>query len=103
MHSPSKELAFALRSPGSGSLAAVVCALSDWLEDPHFNASQRDLILALVAQGVVPRALADQAAERLEQFATDLESLHAQWLTHAPTDEADIEGRRARLRVVGDR
>jgi hypothetical protein len=70
------ELQFALRAPGSGPLAAVICALADWLEDPACNGQHRALIARLLAQGEVPGALADRAQHRLMSYADQVEALH---------------------------
>ena len=76
MRSTPQELAFALRSPNSGPLAAVVCALADLFEDPSFNQGHRALLSQLLAGGEIPHFLAERAAERLSCFASSLEELH---------------------------
>lgn len=75
-----QELAFALRSPASGPLAAVICAMADLFEDPSFNEGHRALLSQLLAGGEVPQFLAERAAERLTSFASSLEDLHRQVL-----------------------
>lgn len=76
MRSTPQELAFALRSPNSGPLAAVICAMADLFEDPSFNEGHRALLGQLLAGGEVPQFLAERAAERLTSFANSLEDLH---------------------------
>ena len=83
MRSTPHELAFALRSPTSGPLAAVVCALADLFEDPSFNAGHRALLGQLLAGGEVPQFLAERAAERLSSFASSLEDLHREVVSEA--------------------
>jgi hypothetical protein len=78
MRSTPQELAFALRSPNSGPLAAVVCAMADLFEDPSFNEGHRALLSQLLAGGEIPQFLAERAAERLTSFASSLEDLHRQ-------------------------
>lgn len=78
MRSTSHELAFALRSPSSGPLAAVLCAMADLFEDPSFNEGHRALLRELLDGGEIPQFLADRAAERLSSFAQSLEEIHAQ-------------------------
>jgi hypothetical protein len=73
-----QELAFALRSPTSGPLAAVLCAMADLFEDPSFNEGHRALLSELLVRGEIPHSLADAAAARLTSFASSLESLHSQ-------------------------
>lgn len=98
-----QELAFALRSPSSGPLAAVVCALADLFEDPSFNEGHRALLSQLLAGGEVPHFLAERAAERLTSFANTLEDLHSQILSDNASNPFDeipsIEAPRLR-RVV---
>ena len=84
MRSTPQELAFALRSPTSGPLAAVVCALADLFEDPSFNEGHRALLSQLLAGGEVPQFLAERAAERLSSFASSLEELHRDVLSEGP-------------------
>lgn len=80
------ELLLALRAPGAGWLAALICALDEALQDPDFGSPQRDLVHALLDQGSVPPAVADAANERLAQFERTVEELHA--LVVAPAVEA---------------
>ena len=88
MRSTPHELAFALRSPNSGPLAAVICALADLFEDPSFNEGHRVLLSQLLAGGEVPQFLAERAAERLTSFASSLEDLHRQVMGEgSPFDE----------------
>ncbi len=84
MRSTPHELAFALRSPNSGPLAAVVCALTDLFEDPSFNEGHRVLLSQLLAGGEVPQFLAERAAERLTHFASSLEELHREVMVEGP-------------------
>ena len=78
MRTNPQELAFALRSPISGPLAAVICALADLFEDPSFNEGHRALLQGLLERGEIPQSLADNAMARLTSFASSLESLHTQ-------------------------
>jgi hypothetical protein len=77
MSSTPHELAFALSSPQSGPLAAVICALADLFEDPRFEESQRAHLRTLLDGGKVPAFLADRAAERLFGYAQAIEALHS--------------------------
>lgn len=79
------ELQFALRAPGSGPLAAVICALADWLEDPNCNQQHRALVTRLLANGEVPAILADRAQNRLVSYAEQVEALHGA-VFQAPAD-----------------
>lgn len=103
MHSTSQELAFALRSPTSGPLAAVLCAMADLFEDPSFNDGHRRLLQAVLERGEIPQFLADRAAERLNSFASAMEDLHAQvYSSNSSSVEGDLPSASAPLlrRVV---
>lgn len=82
------ELLLALRAPGAGWLAALICALDEALQDPDFGAPQRDLVRALLDQARVPSAVAEAANERLAQFERTVEELHA--LVVAPPAETVV-------------
>lgn len=71
------ELLLALRAPGAGWLAALICALDEALQDPDFGEPQRNLVRGLLDQGTVPAAVTDAANERLAQFERTVEELHS--------------------------
>lgn len=71
------ELLLALRAPGAGWLAALVCALDEALQDPDFGPPQREMIRALLDQGSVPTAVVDAANTRLVQFEKTVEDIHS--------------------------
>jgi len=102
MRTTPQELAFALRSPSSGPLAAVVCALADLFEDPSFNHGHRALLSQLLAGEEIPQFLAERAAERLSSYASNLEQLHGAIYSNEPFAELDTEAgvEVARLRRV---
>ena len=101
MRSNLPELAFALRSPTSGPLAAVICALADLFEDPSFNEGHRVLLSDLLVRGEIPQALADSAAARLTSFASSLEALHSQVFADNARTGFDLPNEAApRLRCV---
>ena len=68
MKLPTHELLLALRSPTSGWLATMVCALEEALRDPDFSAHQRDLLTQLLAAESVPSNVAAAAEDRLCRF-----------------------------------
>lgn len=68
MQAPTNELLLALRSPTSGWLAAVVCALEEAIRDPNFTEQHRDLIKRVVDADSVSLPVAVAAEERLSQF-----------------------------------
>ena len=48
MSVPTNELLLALRSPTSGWLAAMVCALEEAVQDPSFSEHHRNLVRQLL-------------------------------------------------------
>ena len=52
MKASTDELLLALRSPSSGWLAALICALDEATQDPAFTEHQRDLVRGLLDSGV---------------------------------------------------
>ena len=100
MRSNTQELSFALRSPSSGPLAAVLCAMADLFEDPSFNDGHRQLLRDLLGQGNIPQSLADAASARLMSFANSLEDLHAQVFTDNARGPFDLPSEAPRLRCV---
>jgi hypothetical protein len=68
MQAPTNELLFALRSPTSGWLAAVVCALEEAVKDPNFTDHHRDLVKRVLDIGSVPFSVAAAAEDRLSRF-----------------------------------
>jgi hypothetical protein len=68
MQAPTNELLLALRSPTSGWLAAVVCALEEAVRDPNFTEQHRELIKRVLDADAVSLPVAIAAEERLSQF-----------------------------------
>ena len=77
MKLPTNELLLALRSPSSGWLATMVCALEEAVRDPDFSEHHRALLTQLLAANAIPAPVAAAAEDRLcrfEQSVTDLQS-----------------------------
>ena len=68
MKLPTNELLLALRSPTSGWLAAMVCALEEAVQDPDFNEHHRDLVKQLLGADAIPTSIAAAAETRLGHF-----------------------------------
>ena len=68
MQAPTNELLLALRSPTSGWLAAVVCALEEAVRDPNFTTHHRELIKRVLDADSISLPVAVAAEERLGQF-----------------------------------
>ncbi len=77
------EMLLALRSPNSGWLAAVVCALDEAMLDPVFDEAQRGVVRDLLERSRVPSivALAAHASllnfESATQARLDMLDVHA--------------------------
>lgn len=70
------EMLLALRAPNSGWLAAVLCALDEAMQDPGFDASQRNLVRELLDRPNMPNAVAQAAHETLREFEQAAHPLH---------------------------
>ena len=76
MNISSNEMLLALRSPTSGWLAAVICALDEALLDPDFSDQHREMLRGLLDAGQVPENVAAASQERLSQFEQAVQTLH---------------------------
>jgi len=68
MKLPTNELLLALRSPASGWLATMVCALEEAVRDPEFSEHHRALLTQLIAAESIPAPVAAAAEDRLCRF-----------------------------------
>lgn len=73
------EYLLALRSPSSGHLATLLCALDEALRDPDFSKHHRLLVAELLTRTQVTPTVAQAAAARMAKFAAE----QADW---APVD-----------------
>ncbi len=76
MNVSSNELLLALRSPTSGWLAAVICALDEALLDPDFSEQHRQMLRSLLDSGQVPENVAAASHDRLKRFEEAVQTLH---------------------------
>lgn len=76
MNVSSNEMLLTLRSPTSGWLAAVICALDEALLDPDFSEQHRDMLRSLLDAGQVPENVAAASQQRLHQFEEAVQTLH---------------------------
>jgi hypothetical protein len=100
MKASTNELLLALRSPSSGWLAALICAMDEALQDPNFSDHQRDLVRGLLDMGHVPHPIAVAANSRLESFEETVKDLQT-YLFDAPTAAAAPVAARPKLTVCG--
>ena len=68
MQASTNELLLALRSPTSGWLAAVVCALEEAIRDPNFTDHHRELIKHVLDADSLSLPVAVAAEQRLSEF-----------------------------------
>ncbi len=76
MNVSSNEMLLTLRSPTSGWLAAVICALDEALLDPDFSEQHRNMLRSLLDAGQVPENVAAASQQRLHQFEEAVQTLH---------------------------
>ncbi len=101
MKASTNELLLALRSPSSGWLAALICALDEALQDPAFSDHQRDLVRGLLDAGHVPQPVALAANSRLESFEETVKDLQSYLLEVAPQPQPAAVATRPKLTVCG--
>jgi hypothetical protein len=101
MKPSTNELLLALRSPSSGWLAALICALDEAVQDPAFSDHQRELVRGLLDAGVVPRPVAVAANARLESFEETVKDLQTYLLEEQPVAAAVPVAARPKLTVCG--
>ena len=100
MKASTNELLLALRSPSSGWLAALICALDEATQDPAFTEHQRDLVRGLLDAGSVPQPVAITANRRLESFEETVKDLQSYLLDQQPLPAAPVAAR-PKLTVCG--
>jgi hypothetical protein len=66
------EMLLALRSPSSGWLAAMVCALEEAVRDPEFTDHHRELVRQMLDVNAIPAPIAAAAQERLSRFEEEI-------------------------------
>ena len=81
---PTNELLLALRSPTSGWLAAMVCALEEAVQDPNFSDHHRNLVHQLLDANTIPATVASAASDRLAHFEQAVDEMNERCLTRSP-------------------
>ena len=72
MKAHTNEMLLALRSPTSGWLAAMVCALEEAVRDPDFSEHHRELVRQLLDVTAIPAPVAAAAQDRLNRFEEEI-------------------------------
>lgn len=104
MSLPTNELLLALRSPTSGWLAAMICALEEAVQDPSFSDHHRNLVRQLLDADAIPAPVASAANSRLARFEQAVSEMHD--LLTSPRDllaeqPAAPHSQRPKLTLVG--
>ena len=103
MSVPTNELLLALRSPTSGWLAAMICALEEAVQDPSFSDHHRGLVRQLLDVDAIPAPVATAANNRLARFEQAVSEMHS-LLTGSADEEvahAPLMTQRPKLTLVG--
>jgi len=101
MKLPSNELLLALRSPTSGWLAAMVCALEEAVRDPNFSDHHRELVRQLLDAKMIPATVAVAAEDRLSQFEGEVADTQTDLLAAFVEAPAAPKAVRPKLTLVG--
>lgn len=102
MSVPTNELLLALRSPTSGWLAAMICALEEAVQDPSFSEHHRGLVRQLIDVDAIPAPVAAAANSRLARFEQAVSEMHTLLGgTRDEADEAPVLAQRPKLTLVG--
>ncbi len=72
------EMLLALRSPTSGWLAAMVCALEEAVRDPEFSEHHRALVSQLLDVTAIPAPVAAAAHDRLNRFEEEISNTQSE-------------------------
>jgi hypothetical protein len=104
MSLPTNELLLALRSPTSGWLAAMVCALEEAVQDPSFSDHHRNLVRQLLDVNAIPAPVASAANSRLARFEQSVAEMH-DLLTSSREEVTEFQAapltQRPKLTLVG--
>jgi hypothetical protein len=101
MKLPSNELLLALRSPTSGWLAAMVCALEEAVRDPDFSEHHRDLIKQMLDADSVPAPVAAAAQDRLVRFEEQVAEVQTGLVAALAETPRTAQASRPKLTLVG--
>ncbi len=93
------EMLLALRSPSSGWLAAMVCALEEAVRDPDFSDHHRELVRQLLDVNAIPAPVATAAQDRLNRFEEEISNTQSE-LTGSLADSIAAQPSRPKLTLV---
>jgi len=101
MKLPTHELLLALRSPTSGWMATMVCALEEAARDPEFSEHHRALVMQLLDANAVPEIVAAAAEERLSRFEQSVADTQSDLISAIATHASAPQPARPKLTLVG--
>ena len=101
MSIPTNELLLALRSPTSGWLAAMVCALEEAVQDPSFSDHHRNLVRQLLETDKIPASVSSAANSRLARFEQAVAEMHGLMTGDITEQPATPLTQRPKLTLVG--
>ncbi len=99
MKAHTNKMLLALRSPSSGWLAAMVCALEEAVRDPDFSDHHRELVRQLLDVAAIPAPVAAAAQDRLSRFEEEISNTQAE-LMNSLTDTVAAQPARPKLTLV---
>jgi len=100
MKPSANELLLALRSPSSGWLATLICALDEALRDGAFTPHQRELLRGVIESGNIPPAVVRAAEAGVHRFEQQLSDLMDDASAHGETS-SNAQVQRPKLTLVG--
>jgi hypothetical protein len=101
MSVPTNELLLALRSPTSGWLAAMICALEEAVQDPSFSEHHRSLVRQLLDVDAIPAPVASAANNRLSRFEQAVSEMHSHLTGSREDVDVPVMTQRPKLTLVG--
>ncbi len=101
MKLPTNELLLALRSPTSGWLATLICALDEAVRDPDFSEHHRALVQQLLEAHAIPAPVSVAAEDRLSRFEQAVAETQGNLLAAIAQPSQPAVTARPKLTLVG--
>ncbi|MEO8802536.1 MAG: hypothetical protein ABI304_05475 [Rudaea sp.] len=101
MKLPTNELLLALRSPTSGWLATMICALEEALQDPDFSDHQRELVRQMLDSSAIPSNVAAAAEARMVHFEQSVADEQQHLFSTVAEAQSTAKAQRPKLTLVG--
>ena len=101
MKPSTNELLLALRSPTSGWLATMICALDEALQDPDFSDHQRELVRQMLDSNGIPSNVAAAAERRMVNFEQAVADEQEHLFNRVAEGQSATKTQRPKLTLVG--